>query len=99
MGDYVRSSGVTNVTAARPSYGTYKSPYGPKYQIPSNVSGWTLKRATGLGMTLGAFGGVAGIFALFFFSDIPRVRKDIMQKVPFIGEHFVKEIPPSDNPF
>jgi hypothetical protein len=30
------------------------------------------------GMTLGAFGGVAGFFALFFFSDIPRVRRDIM---------------------
>lgn len=29
-------------------------------------------------MTLGAFGGVAGVFALFFFSDIPRVRKDII---------------------
>jgi hypothetical protein len=29
-------------------------------------------------MTLGAFGGVAGFFALFFFSDIPRVRRDIM---------------------
>jgi hypothetical protein len=31
------------------------------------------------GVTLGAFGGVAGVFAIFFFSDIPRVRKDIMQ--------------------
>jgi hypothetical protein len=30
-------------------------------------------------MTLGAFGGVAGFFALFFFSDVPKVRNDIMQ--------------------
>jgi hypothetical protein len=30
-------------------------------------------------MTFGAFGGVAGVFAIFFFSDIPRVRRDIMQ--------------------
>jgi len=30
-------------------------------------------------MTLGAFGGVAGFFALFFFSDVPKVRKDIIQ--------------------
>lgn len=29
-------------------------------------------------MTLGAFGGVAGFFALFFFSDVPRVRNDIV---------------------
>ncbi len=31
------------------------------------------------GVTLGAFGAVTGVFALFFFADIPRVRKDIMQ--------------------
>lgn len=49
------------------------------------------------GMTLGAFGGVAGFFALFFFTDIPRVRKDIVTKIPIIGQHYVKEVPPSDN--
>ena len=67
------------------------------------------------GMTLGAFGGVAGFFALFFFGEIPRVRKDILQvcwdviaegweranecgqKLPIIGEHFVHDVPPSDN--
>jgi Ubiquinol-cytochrome-c reductase complex subunit (QCR10) len=48
-------------------------------------------------MTLGGFGGVAGFFALFFFSDIPRVRKDIWQKVPVLGQHYVKEVPASDN--
>lgn len=30
------------------------------------------------GLTLGGFGSAAGVFALFFFSDIPRVRHDIM---------------------
>jgi hypothetical protein len=30
-------------------------------------------------MTLGAFGGVTGLFALYFFSDVPKVRKDILQ--------------------
>ncbi|CZT06487.1 uncharacterized protein RAG0_12194 [Rhynchosporium agropyri] len=49
------------------------------------------------GMTLGAFGGVAGVFAVFFFAEIPKVRNDIMVNVPFIGKHFIKEIPPSDN--
>ena len=48
-------------------------------------------------MTLASFGGVAGFFALFFFSDIPRVRKDIVQKIPIIGPHYIKEIPASDN--
>lgn len=31
------------------------------------------------GVTIGSFGAVAGIFALFFFSEVPKVRKDIMQ--------------------
>lgn len=50
------------------------------------------------GMAAG-FGGVAGFFALFFFAEVPRVSKDIMQKVPILGDYFVKEIPPEDNPF
>ncbi|MCJ1341358.1 hypothetical protein MMC09_006654 [Bachmanniomyces sp. S44760] len=29
--------------------------------------------------TAGAFGAVAGIFALFFFSDVPKVKHDIME--------------------
>lgn len=29
--------------------------------------------------TAGSFGVVAGVFALFFFSEVPKVRKDIMQ--------------------
>lgn len=31
------------------------------------------------GITAGGFGAVAGIFALQFFSEVPKVRKDIMQ--------------------
>lgn len=30
------------------------------------------------GFTLAGFGGVAGVFALFFFTDIPRVRRDVI---------------------
>ena len=45
------------------------------------------------------FGASAGVFALFFFDGVPRVRKDILQKVPFIGDFFVHEIAPEDNPF
>ncbi|TVY31437.1 hypothetical protein LOCC1_G008686, partial [Lachnellula occidentalis] len=92
------STGVLPATGPR-SYTSYKSPYGPKYSFQPNLNGITLKSATRLGMTLGAFGGVAGVFALFFFSDIPKVRNDIMIKLPVIGDHFVKEIPASDNPF
>ncbi|KAE8450485.1 hypothetical protein EG329_006215 [Mollisiaceae sp. DMI_Dod_QoI] len=95
--DFHPSSGVTP-TRGPTSYSTYKSPYGPKYTVNANVAGWTLKSVSRLsGMTLGAFGGVAGFFALYFFSDVPKVRKDIWQKVPIIGQHFVKEVPASDN--
>ena len=33
----------------------------------------------GSGITAGSFGVVAGIFLLQFFSDVPKVRTDIMQ--------------------
>ncbi|KAL1862017.1 GABA/polyamine transporter [Paecilomyces lecythidis] len=50
--------------------------------------------------TIGAtFGVSAGIFALFFFGEVPRVRNDILQKVPVLGEYFDRSIPPEDNPF
>ncbi|KAI4108689.1 MAG: hypothetical protein L6R37_000853 [Teloschistes peruensis] len=49
------------------------------------------------GITAGSFGIVGATFLLFFFSDVPKVRTDIMQKLPIIGDHFIKEIPPEDN--
>ncbi len=50
-----------------------------------------------LGMTLAAFGGVAGFAALFFAEGMPRVRRDILQKIPGFGSYWIREIPPSDN--
>ncbi|KAK4580508.1 hypothetical protein LTR86_000711 [Recurvomyces mirabilis] len=50
--------------------------------------------------TLGvSFGAAAGIFALFFFDGVPRVQRDILQKIPFIGSFYKHEVPPEDNPF
>jgi hypothetical protein len=51
------------------------------------------------GTLAAGFGGVAGFFALFFFAEVPRVREDIMKKVPVLGDYFKVEIPPEDNPF
>jgi len=45
------------------------------------------------------FVAATGIFALFFFAEVPRVRIDIVEKIPVIGSYFKKEIPPEDNPF
>ncbi|GAW26014.1 putative alpha- glucosyltransferase alg-10 protein [Rosellinia necatrix] len=83
----------------RAQYPTYKSPYGPKYHYQPNVAGWSVGQLTKLGVTSGAFGGVALFAVIFFASGIPRVKTDILQKVPFIGNHFINEIPASDNPF
>lgn len=46
-----------------------------------------------------AFGGSGLFFLLFFFNDVPRVREDILMKLPGIGEYFHKETPPEDDPF
>jgi len=82
-----------------PAYKSYKSPYGPNYKIPYNFHGIDVTKATRFGVTAASFGAVAGFFALYFFSEVPKVRKDIMQKLPLIGDSFIREIPPSDNPF
>ncbi|GAM86130.1 hypothetical protein ANO11243_041410 [Dothideomycetidae sp. 11243] len=51
------------------------------------------------GVMAAGFGTAAGIFAVFFFGEVPKVRKDILSKVPLIGDHFIREVPPEDNPF
>lgn len=51
------------------------------------------------GVLAGGFGGVAGFFALFFFAEVPKVRDDIMKKIPIVDRFFTNEIPPEDNPF
>jgi hypothetical protein len=59
-------------------------------------SGLTIPYST---KTAGFFGAATGIFALFFFAGVPRVRTDILEKVPILGSYFHHEIPPEDNPF
>ncbi|KAK4155847.1 ubiquinol-cytochrome-c reductase complex subunit-domain-containing protein [Chaetomidium leptoderma] len=77
----------------------YKSPYGPKYFYQSHVAGITTKTLFRTGIKSGMFGGVALFGVIFFASGIPKLQEDILQKIPFIGHRFIKEIPASDNPF
>ncbi|KAI2602137.1 ubiquinol-cytochrome-c reductase complex subunit-domain-containing protein [Hypoxylon sp. NC1633] len=51
------------------------------------------------GFKAGAFGGVALFAVIYYASGIPKVKRDILQKIPFLGGYFIKEIPASDNPF
>ncbi|KAL8831006.1 MAG: hypothetical protein Q9170_005491 [Blastenia crenularia] len=49
------------------------------------------------GITAGSFGVVALVAVLQFGADVPKVRTDIMQKLPLVGDYFIRETPPSDN--
>ena len=51
------------------------------------------------GSVAGALGLAAGVGAVFFLDSVPKVKDDILSKLPFIGGYFVTEIPPEDNPF
>ncbi|GKT93507.1 putative null [Colletotrichum tofieldiae] len=48
----------------------------------------------GSGTRAAGFGAAAGIAALFYTSGIPRIQRDILMKIPVIGQTYVKEIPP-----
>ncbi|KAL2040486.1 hypothetical protein N7G274_006929 [Stereocaulon virgatum] len=64
---------------AKPAYGTYKSPYGPDYKVQPNIRGIGPGRALKFAFTAGSFGVVGALFALQFFSEVPKVRQDICQ--------------------
>ena len=61
--------------------------------------GFSAGKALRYGTIASGFGVAAGVFAVFFFGEVPRVRQDILQKIPVIGDYWVKEIAPEDNPF
>ncbi|KAI1815846.1 ubiquinol-cytochrome-c reductase complex subunit-domain-containing protein [Poronia punctata] len=84
---------------AQSDYPSYRSPYGPKYHIRPHVAGMSFPQLTSLGIKSAGFGAVALFGVIFYASGIPRLQQDILQKVPFLGGHFIKEIPASDNPF
>ncbi|KAK4099203.1 hypothetical protein N658DRAFT_560496 [Parathielavia hyrcaniae] len=90
----------------------YKSPYGPKengitsrtltqsrYYFQSHIGSITPKTLYKTGVKAGMFGGVALFAVIFYASGIPRIQQDILQKIPVIGQRYVKHIPASDNPF
>ncbi|KAI9703099.1 MAG: hypothetical protein M1820_005971 [Bogoriella megaspora] len=88
-----------NPLTIRPNYKSYRSPYGPQYKTTANFHGINAQRALRFAASGAGFAAVAGGFALFFFSDVPRVRKDIMEQIPVIGSYFHHEVPPEDDPF
>ncbi|GFF49620.1 hypothetical protein IFM58399_10199 [Aspergillus lentulus] len=85
--------------AASQSTGAYRSPFAPKYYVPAHFGGVSVNMATKYATIASTFGVAAGTFALFFFGEVPRVRNDILRKVPFLDEYFDRSIPAEDNPF
>ncbi|OAA66546.1 Cytochrome b-c1 complex, subunit 10 [Niveomyces insectorum RCEF 264] len=77
----------------------YRSQYGPKYQNQTNFRGITGKALFRFGRQTAPLGVAAAIGVLFYASGIPRVQRDILQKIPVIGGYFVKEVNPADSPF
>ncbi|ROV99488.1 hypothetical protein VMCG_06399 [Cytospora schulzeri] len=81
------------------AYPQYRSPYGPKYGFQPHFAGFTAKSALPVGIKTTGFCGVALFAVIFYASGIPRVQRDVLQKVPFLGSYFINEVPPEDNPF
>ncbi|KAK3055972.1 hypothetical protein LTR09_003206 [Extremus antarcticus] len=82
----------------RAEYETFQSKYGPKYKVQPHFHG--INPVNGSRMIMaGMFGVAAGVGVLLFLDGVPRVQRDILQKVPIIGPYFVHEVPPEDNPF
>ncbi|KAK7206793.1 cytochrome b-c1 complex subunit 10 [Myxozyma melibiosi] len=58
---------------------------------PSTLIRWT--------PILGFWGAAAGAGALFLLEPIPRVRNDILSKIPVLGNYWVRPVDPADSPF
>ncbi|EAW13928.1 cytochrome b-c1 complex subunit 10 [Aspergillus clavatus NRRL 1] len=69
------------------------------YYVPPHIQGLNVSTATKYATIASAFGVSAGVFALFFFGEVPRVRNDLLRKVPFLDEYYDRSIPAEDNPF
>ncbi|KAL2834329.1 ubiquinol-cytochrome-c reductase complex subunit-domain-containing protein [Aspergillus cavernicola] len=86
-------------TLRRAAAQSARSPFAGKYAVNPHISGITLNNAIQYGSTAAAFGVSAGVFALFLFGEVPRVRKDILQKLPFFDTYLDRTVPPEDNPY
>ncbi|KAG6031185.1 hypothetical protein E4U41_007659 [Claviceps citrina] len=78
----------------------FKSAYGPKYAFQPNLKGWNKTTMYRAALRATPFSGAVAVGLFFYVSGIPRVKEDVLQKLPFLGRYFVKqEINPQDNPF
>ncbi|KAL6872842.1 ubiquinol-cytochrome-c reductase complex subunit domain-containing protein [Trichoderma novae-zelandiae] len=78
----------------------FRSAFGPKYSFQPQYRGINAQTAIRYGWRTASIGGGLGVALLLFASSLPRVRADILSKVPVVGKYFEKKEPhPADNPF
>ncbi len=49
------------------------------------------------GTLAASFGVFAGAAALFMLGEVPRVRRDILQKIPGLDTYYDRRVAPEDN--
>ncbi|KAI9371344.1 ubiquinol-cytochrome-c reductase complex subunit-domain-containing protein [Aspergillus egyptiacus] len=86
-------------TLRRAAAQSTRGPLAGKYTTNPHIYGFTAQTAAQYGAIGAAFGVSAGVFALFFFGEVPRVRNDILRKLPFFDTYLDRSIAPEDNPF
>ncbi|KAM5472417.1 autophagy protein 5 [Microsporum audouinii] len=85
--------------AASAPFGSYRSPYAPKYTVPFKVAGVSVTQGMRFMPMAATFGAATGIFAVFFLGDTPRIREDILMNIPLIGSYWERSIAPEDNSY
>ncbi|OAL64509.1 autophagy protein Apg5 [Trichophyton rubrum] len=78
-------------------FGSYRSPFAPKYTVPTKIAGLTTTQVMRLMPMATTMGAATGIFAIFFLGDVPRIREDILMNIPIIGSYWDRLIAPEDN--
>ncbi|KAL1976817.1 hypothetical protein VTN31DRAFT_3099 [Thermomyces dupontii] len=91
---------MVSPTVQRLAVASYRSAFGPKYDIPRHFHGLTLSKVARYGSIVAPLGASIGFVALYFVGEVPRVRRDVWARVlPFLSGYFDRSIPPEDNPF
>jgi len=77
----------------------FQSPHGPQIKVQPHVGFVTPEKMLRWSPSLMLWGGAAAVAALLFTEGIPRVRRDILERLPAVGEYWDRPIDPHDSPF
>ncbi|ORX35363.1 cytochrome b-c1 complex subunit 10 [Kockovaella imperatae] len=63
------------------------------------VMGFTPERLAGFRGPLVMWGFGIGVTVSLFLSSVPIFKRDVLQKVPVLGDYYTDKTPDSDKPF